>query len=51
MDLETQLINLKTALPTNNIEPSLEPPIVFNSRIYKNRKRKVIIIDFTTNKI
>jgi len=44
-------VDLQTALPTNSIEPSLEPPITLSSRTYRGRKRRVRIIDSTTNKI
>ena len=42
---------MQTALPTDSIELSLEPPIAFSSGTYKSRKRRVITADFTTNKI
>ena len=51
VDLETQLVDLEIASPTNNIKPSLKPPIVPSSRIYKGRKKKIIIIDFIINKM
>jgi hypothetical protein len=44
-------VDLQTASLTNSIEPSLEPPITFSNRTHKGRKRKVIVIDFTANKI
>ena len=43
-------MDLQTALPTNNIEPSLELPIAFSNRIYRGRK-KIIMVDFTINKM
>ena len=44
-------MNLQTALLVNNIEPSLKPPITPSSRTRKGRKKRVITIDSTTNKI
>ena len=44
-------MDLQTALPTNSIEPSLEPLMAPSSGIYRGRKRRVITVDFTTNKI
>ena len=33
------------------MEPSLEPPITPSSGTYKSRKRRVITVDSTTNKM
>ena len=38
-------------MPTNSIEPSLELPITLSSRTYRGRKRRVITINSTTNKM
>ena len=38
-------------MPTNSVEPSLEPPITFSSKTYKGRKRRVRTVDSTANKI
>ena len=44
-------MDLQTALLTNSMEPSLEPPVTPNSGIYTGRKKRVITVDSTTNKI
>ena len=48
---ETQLVDSQTTSPTNSIEPSLEPPIAPSSRTHKGRKRRVMTVNSTTNKI
>ena len=41
----------QTALLTDSIEPSLEPPMAPNNRTHRGRKRRVITADSTINKI